>query len=95
MPPDLALSSTLIGSNYLCLELIFMVPNVFEPLKLDCTCFQNPWMSQEYLHIYIMNHPLDEVKYPGEQYLAHLDLLRTCSLVLDGLMSFFFSLKWS
>ena len=34
MPPDLALSSTLIGSNYPCLELIFMVPKVFEPLKL-------------------------------------------------------------
>ena len=35
MPPDLALLSTLIGSNYPCLELIFMVPKVFEPLKLD------------------------------------------------------------
>ena len=34
MPPDLALLSTLTGSNYLCLELIFMVPKVFEPLKL-------------------------------------------------------------
>ena len=37
MPPDLALSSTLIGSNYPCLELIFMVPKVFEPLKFDCS----------------------------------------------------------
>ena len=36
MPPDLALSSTLIGSNYPCLELIFMVPKVFEPLKFNC-----------------------------------------------------------
>ena len=36
MPPDLALSSTLIGSSYPCLELIFMVPKVFEPLKFDC-----------------------------------------------------------
>ena len=36
MPPDLALSSTLIDSNYPCLELIFMVPKVFEPLKFDC-----------------------------------------------------------
>ena len=36
MPPDLALLSTLIGSNYPCLELIFMVPKVFEPLKSDC-----------------------------------------------------------
>ena len=32
MPADLALLSTLIGSNYPCLELIFMVPKVFEPL---------------------------------------------------------------
>ena len=37
MPPDLALLPTLIGSNYPCFELIFMVPKVFEPLKFDCT----------------------------------------------------------
>ena len=37
MSPDLALSSTRIGSNYPCLELIFMVPKVFELLKFDCT----------------------------------------------------------
>ena len=36
MPPDMALLSTLIGSNYPCLEQIFMVPKVFEPLKFDC-----------------------------------------------------------
>ena len=36
MPPDLALLSTLICSNYPCLEPIFMVPKVFEPLKFDC-----------------------------------------------------------
>ena len=39
MPPDPALSSTLIGSNYPCLELIFMVPKVFEPLKFDCSFY--------------------------------------------------------
>ena len=33
--PDLALLSTLIGSTYPCLELICMVPKVFEPLKFD------------------------------------------------------------
>ena len=32
---DLVLLSTLIGSNYPCLELIFMVLKVFEPLKFD------------------------------------------------------------
>ena len=36
MPPDLALLSTVIGSNYPCLELIFMVLNVFEPSKFFC-----------------------------------------------------------
>ena len=39
MPSDLALLSTLTGSNYPSLELIFMVPLVFEPLKFDCTDF--------------------------------------------------------
>ena len=40
MSPDLALLSSLIGSNYPCLELIFMVPKVFKPLKFNCiiTC---------------------------------------------------------
>ena len=41
MPPGLALSSTLSGSNYPCLELIFMVPKVFKPLKFDCI-----WMEE-------------------------------------------------
>ena len=36
-PPDLELLLTLIGSNYPFLELIFMVPKVFEPLKFDCS----------------------------------------------------------
>ena len=35
-PPDLALLSILNGSSYPCLELIFMVPKVFEPLKFYC-----------------------------------------------------------
>ena len=43
MPSDLALSSTHTGSNYPCLELVFMVPKVFEPLKFDCI----------YIYIYI------------------------------------------
>ena len=36
MPTDFALRLTLISSNYPCLELIFLVPKVFEPLKFDC-----------------------------------------------------------
>ena len=39
LPPDLALGLTLISSNYPCLELIFMVPKVFEPLKFYCNWF--------------------------------------------------------
>ena len=35
MTPDLALLSTLIGSNYHCLELILRVPKGFEPLNFD------------------------------------------------------------
>ena len=33
MPHGLALCLTFFSSNYPCLELIFMVPNVLEPLK--------------------------------------------------------------
>ena len=36
MSPDLALWLTLISSNYPCLEHIYMVPKVFEPLKFYC-----------------------------------------------------------
>ena len=42
MSPDLALLSTFIGSNYPCLELICMVPSVFEPFKFDCINFTVP-----------------------------------------------------
>ena len=36
MSPDLALLSTLIGLKYPCLELILMVPKMFEPFKFEC-----------------------------------------------------------
>ena len=36
---DLAQLSAPIDSNYPCLELVFMVPKVFEPLKFDCIYF--------------------------------------------------------
>ena len=45
MPPVLALLSTLTGSNYPCLELIFMVPKVFEPLKFDCILFGQTFLT--------------------------------------------------
>ena len=45
MPLDLALLSTLIGSNYPCLELIFMVP---KPLKFDCIILAKKLVSDIY-----------------------------------------------
>ena len=36
MPPGMALIVTTRGSNYRCLEQIFMVPKGFEPSKFDC-----------------------------------------------------------
>ena len=43
MPLDVALWLTLISSNYPCLEHIFMVPKVCEPLKFYCIslCIKN------------------------------------------------------
>ena len=46
MPPDLALLSTLTGSNYPCFQLIFMVPKMFEPLDFDCIYFNLVMMKQ-------------------------------------------------
>ena len=36
VPPGVALTVTFRGSNYRCLEQIFMVPKGFEPSKFDC-----------------------------------------------------------
>ena len=36
VPPGVALIATFRGSNYRCLEQIFMVPKRFEPSKFDC-----------------------------------------------------------
>ena len=37
VPPGVALIVTFRGSNYRCLEQIFMVPKGFEPSKFDST----------------------------------------------------------
>ena len=37
LPPDLALRIKLISSNYPCLQHVYMVAKVFEPLKFDCS----------------------------------------------------------
>ena len=36
LPPDLVLWLTLTSSNYPCLEHVYLVPKVFEPLKFYC-----------------------------------------------------------
>ena len=51
MPSDLVLSSTLIGLNYLCFELIFMVPKVFGPLKFDCTLYSFVKKVEKHKHV--------------------------------------------
>ena len=60
MPPDLALLSTLTDSNYPCLELIFMVPKVFEPLKssthnVQLDHFECVAWDTSLIHFYITN----------------------------------------
>ena len=59
MPPDLALLSTLIGSNYPRLELFFMVPKVFEPLKFDCIFFLR-YADLVTLSIHVLHLLLDD-----------------------------------
>ena len=39
VPPGVALLVTFQGSNYRCLEQIFMVPKGFEPSKLNCMLY--------------------------------------------------------
>ena len=75
MPPDLALLSTLNGSNYPCLELIFMVPKVFEPLKFDCT--------------YEKKNKVDRLRWYGPQSIRYvfLTIFIACSL-FDGLLNY-------
>ena len=53
MPPGMALTCivTLRGSNYLCLEQMFMVPKGFKPSKFDCIIpFHNKYLRNR-VHI--------------------------------------------
>ena len=50
VPPGVALIVIFRGSNYRCLEQIFMVPKGFEPSKSDCILFQD----QEGHHFYFL-----------------------------------------
>ena len=70
MPPDLVLLSTLIGSNYPCLELIVIIPKVFEPLKFDCICF---WIHKTVYSLYyfgILKVFSSSVRFKGSVYLS-------------------------
>ena len=66
MPPDLALSSTLIGSNYPCLELIFMVPKVFELLKFDCIFKHKHQLIFNFIHCLYTSNFKDAVHLNGQ-----------------------------
>ena len=57
MPTGLALSSTLIISNYPCLELIFIVLKVFEPLKFNCTCNKSTMPENASIYMCLCLHP--------------------------------------
>ena len=52
-PPNLALKLTLISSNYPCLEHIFMVPKVFEPMRFYCNILSaaKRTRTKEYLDV--------------------------------------------
>ena len=52
MPPGVALIVTFRGSNYRCLEQIFMVPKGFEPSRFDCMSILLPDVCT-----YIFCHP--------------------------------------
>ena len=62
MPFDFALWLTLISSNYLCLEHIFMVPKVFDPLKFSCISYR--WYCEKRCYIEFENKEgLDQPAY--------------------------------
>ena len=54
MPPDMALSLTLISSNYPCLEHIFMVRKVFEPLNFYCNSGPISLIATKHIHVMCM-----------------------------------------
>ena len=71
MLPDLALLSTLIGLNHPCLELIYLVSKVFEPLKFDCI----------YLNIYIHGVFTEN---PNSKLLEHNAVLHSNKIIESG-----------
>ena len=71
MPPDLALLSTLIGSNYPCLELIFMVPKVLK-VFLSSTVYFSGFRTNDcppYIHytadVFLLGCEFREDWYPS------------------------------
>ena len=62
MPCDLALLSTLIGSNCPCLELILMVPKVLEPLKFDCILSAEGKNLRDVLFVYMDSKALPKIR---------------------------------
>ena len=76
MSPVLALLSTLTGSNYPCLELICMVPRVFEPFKFDCINFTVPGLVNKFVAAFALARSKPN---------SHLGLLISISFKLQTL----------
>ena len=77
MPPDLALLSTLIGSNYSCLQLIFIVPKVFEPFKIDCKCLY--FLINKTAMVTVLMHPTsDQANFLALFFKWNLKLFLSC-----------------
>ena len=69
MPPGMALVVTLRGSNYRCLEQIFMVPKGFEPSNFDCNLNINKntydmRRGNNAIISYAISEDLDELAHP-------------------------------
>ena len=67
MPPDLALWFTLISSNYPNLEDIFMVPKLLEPLKFDCSFWENDLNAKHWQKFVL---PPTMMTIPQKQYIC-------------------------
>ena len=53
VPPGVALIITFRGSNYRCLEQIFMVPKGFEPSKFDCITFHASCFVRQFSYSFL------------------------------------------
>ena len=82
----MALWLTLISSNYPCLEHIFMVPRVFEPLKFDCIYKSNRFHSTG-SNIPGKRNDVDMLVHEGKLFII-------CRLIIDCCRSFLYAFEF-